>query len=306
MLNAQEKKQLEKKPVESISRSSHDAWLGVTIRDLTGDLKEEKNIKTAKGAYVNSVIKKSPADSVGLKEEDVIVSFNGKPIEDADALIHSMEKAKPGMKAEIGIIRDGEKKFYHVVLSSKRQNNERRTFAFRVPSPASPCISEFNVLGMKLSTLNKQLAEYFGAPDKKGVLVEAVKKESPAVQSGIKAGDVITNIQDERIQNVADVDQALNEAETGNTISINIIRKGEKKIFKLTIPDDFQGAHFPFPFGNTHRFPKLKGFHFEFPQPEGFENMKFDIGTELNHAMRGLHLRLEQFDKRRHWDSNEI
>ncbi len=305
-LNAQDADSHTKNYSVATTNSSHGAWLGVFIRDITDELKEDKGIKTEKGAYISSVIDKSPADSIGLKEGDVIVSFNGKSINDADELVRAMKGVKPGMKVSIDVLRNGDKKVYAVLLGSQKNFNAKKYFTFRPPHIA---LNETNVIGMKLSTLNRQLAKYFGAPDNKGVLVESVEKESSAEKSGIKAGDVITNIQDERIQNVGDVHQALNDAESGQIISMNIIRKGEKKTLKLKVPEDLYGANFPPDFRNMSQFPTMNEFHFNFPNKKNFDSMQLDLQKELNPKMRELRLRLkglENIGKNWHWNSDEI
>jgi S1-C subfamily serine protease len=306
VLNAQETHSRSSEYSEVTTRSPRRAWLGVFIRDITNELKEDKNIKIDKGAYISSVIDESPADSIGLKEGDVILSFNGKSIDDAAELVHAMEKAKPGTKASLEIMRNGDRKTFAVILGSQNKFNNKKFFVFSSPQTA---FVETNVLGMKLSTLNKQLAEYFGAPDNKGVLVESVRRKCPAEKSGVKAGDVITNIQDERIQNVGDVHQALNDAESGQIISMNIIRKGEKKTLKLKVPEDFDSANFPPAFENMSHFPAMKDFHFTFPNKEDFDDIPFNLQKELNPEMKELCLRLkglENIGKSWRRNSNEI
>src|SRR5512139_999259 len=73
-------------------------WLGVSIQDVTKDLMEDKDLKSTDGAYVSDVVEKSPADSAGIKEGDVITEFNGRTIYDASDLSKAVSRTKPGTK----------------------------------------------------------------------------------------------------------------------------------------------------------------------------------------------------------------
>ncbi|MDE3057155.1 MAG: PDZ domain-containing protein [Bacteroidota bacterium] len=303
LLLAQEPDPPVKALIDTKSYSSHETWLGVFITDITNTLKEKKGINTDHGACVSSVAPNSPADSIGLKEGDIIISFNGKTIDDADDLVRAVEKTKPGIKVSLGVMRNSEKKNYAVVLRSHKKFPEPifGSFKFRTPKTM---FSERNILGMTLSTLNKQLAGYFGAPDDKGVLIEKVEKESPAEKAGMKAGDVMTHIQDERIQNVADVVQALDGSASGKTITVTVIRRGEKKTFTLTLPEEFENSYFPPDFEHDFRFPQMKGFHLQLPRLEVLDRMDFDLQEKLKPAIEDLqrHLKnLELLEKNWEW-----
>lgn len=305
-MKAQETNHQEKNLNETSIHSSRGAWLGVYISDITQGLKKEQKLKNENGAYINNVVENSPADSIGLKKGDIIISFNGKSIYFADDLVHAVKEVAPGAKVSLEILRNGEKKSYSVILGQQKHFPEKKYFTFH---PRDFSIFETKTLGMKLSTLTKQLAEYFGAPDNKGVLVESVEEGSAAEHSGIKAGDVIINIENEKIQNVADVHQALEEAESGQTITVNVIRKGEKKIFKVKVPDGFYGENFPFSYEKMPQFPSTMKFHFKFPTDEELNHLQFDLQKELEPGMKQLRLHLKELEnigRNWHWNSDEV
>ena len=85
-------------------------WLGVSIQDISPKISKKKDLKSDEGAYVNDVVEKSPADSAGVKEGDVIVEFNGRKIDDADDLLRAVQKANAGSTTTIVVLRNNEKK----------------------------------------------------------------------------------------------------------------------------------------------------------------------------------------------------
>jgi serine protease Do len=78
------------------SSSSKKGWLGVSIQDITSEMKKAMELKSREGALVSEVVKKSPADSAGIKEKDVILQFDGQTISDASELQKAVADMKPG------------------------------------------------------------------------------------------------------------------------------------------------------------------------------------------------------------------
>jgi membrane-associated protease RseP (regulator of RpoE activity) len=115
-------------------------------------------------------------------------------------------------------------------------------FSTMVPTPrVSPGIHLFRntaTCGMQMTDLNKQLGEYFGAPGGKGVLVEEVEEESEAAKAGFKAGDVILRIGDEKIEDLSDVSDALEDLKEGEKANVEILRKGSRQTLTLTIEEE--------------------------------------------------------------------
>ncbi|MCK7503891.1 MAG: PDZ domain-containing protein [Desulfobacterales bacterium] len=184
------------------------AWLGVRLKvektETVVDGKKEIKEESKGGAVVDGVVDDSPAEKAGLKKGDVIVNFGDKTIVDADELMKAVRESTPGSKVKLTTLRDGKKSSVDVELAEgKAGEKEKRviTRTMRVPNaprspmpPTPPMIwhGKSGGYGFSLNTLNKQLAEYFGAPEGKGVLVEKVDEDSDAAKAGFKAGDVIS------------------------------------------------------------------------------------------------------------------
>ncbi|MFA6457078.1 MAG: PDZ domain-containing protein [Bacteroidota bacterium] len=248
---------------ESRSRSKKQGWLGVGIQDVTPKFARDHELKIKEGAYINEVVEESPADSAGLKEEDVIVEFNGKKIEAAEDLTEAVAGTKPGTKVTVKINRNGDAKSLSVTVGKNRM---RMPFAITAPRAPRVIVNMFggDIEGMDLMDVNKQLGEYFEVPGGKGVLVKGVEKGENAAKAGIKAGDVITKIGDETINNIGDIHDAVSDLDEGDKVNVELIRKGKKTTVSLEISDDrdddeeyYWQNHMPGNF-NFHFQPQLE------------------------------------------------
>jgi C-terminal processing protease CtpA/Prc len=213
------------------------SWLGVSLDDVTPRLARKKDLRVDEGAYVRSVEDESPADDAGIREGDVIVEFDGKKVADSDDLIRAVRKTDPGTEVSIVVMRGAERKTLTARIGKRPP--EPRVFSFRVP-PIPP-MPQFHVsrsvvtYGLRVETLNKQLAEYFGAPEGKGVLVKSVKRDSPGDKAGFRAGDVIIKVGKSAIADVDDLLDAFDDYRKEKTVDVEILRKGQKQLLSLQL-----------------------------------------------------------------------
>jgi len=210
-------------------RDNGRAWLGVTIQDVTPRLARERDLPVKTGALVNGVSDESPASRGGICENDVIVEFNGKPVEDADDLVAAVGGARTGTKANVALYRGSEKRSIDVTLADAPRHNHAMFLPGPMRIPPIPRIRLFRsgeIVGLTLSDLRGQLGEYFQAPDGRGVLVEEVGKESAAERSGFRAGDVIIRAGKDRVETTEDLTDACSDLRTGDSVVVSIVRRG--------------------------------------------------------------------------------
>lgn len=214
-------------------------WLGVAVQDVTPRLARKKDLKVEEGAYVTRVEEDSPAEDAGIREGDVIVQLNGKNIHDSDALMDAVRATKPGTNVSIIVVRGDERTTLQATI--ERRPGFSRTFSFAIPPmPPVPHVRVYRsaaVYGLHVETLTKQLADYFGAPDRRGVLVKSVRRGSSAERAGFKAGDVILRVGHEPVAHVDDLLDALDEYKDGETVDVEILRKGSRERLTLTIKE---------------------------------------------------------------------
>jgi serine protease Do len=203
--------------------------IGVTIRDVDdADLKREK-LPALAGAVVEDVATDSPAAKAGIKAGDVIISFDTERVRSARHLARLIEETADGREIDATVVRAGEKvslKMTPVERSAFRNVPFRidrfaqsvpRRYEFTVPAPhvelprLQPFAGSgfgrfferrFGFNGVTVQDLTGQLGDYFGTKD--GVLVTSIDDGSAAKALGLKAGDVITKINEHPIRSSAD------------------------------------------------------------------------------------------------------
>src|ERR1051325_9556885 len=195
----------------AVARST-GSYLGVDVRDVTSDRAKELKLKNDQGVEITMVDQDSPAGKAGLKEHDVAVSFNGQNIQSAEQLRRLIRETKPGQNVALGIVRDGQSMNMNVALGDRaKMFGSSATKVWRMETPnvmvhvpdieiPSFVVSQWSGRnGARVETLTAQLAEYFGVKNGEGVLVRPVEKGSKAEAAGLKAGDVILRLDNERI-----------------------------------------------------------------------------------------------------------
>ena len=103
------------------------AQLGVTVQNVSSDMAQSLGLKTVGGAIVGSVTAGSAAERAGIKQGDVILSFNGQPVHDMNSLRNRVADTKPGSSANVTVVRDGSEKSLTVKLDEAQPAESART-----------------------------------------------------------------------------------------------------------------------------------------------------------------------------------
>jgi len=167
-------------------------WLGLVIQKVTPDLAKSFGLKENRGALVAEVVEGSPADKAGIKQGDVIISFNGKEINEYTDLSRMAGLTRPGTKVRLELIRDMKKKEVEVEIG---------TFSSEAAVAKGPVETE---LGMTLQDITPQLAEHFDLSETSGVLVTNVIPGSAADKANIRRGDIIIEVNRQKVTNVSE------------------------------------------------------------------------------------------------------
>ncbi len=215
--------------------SKNKGYLGVSVQELSRHQKKE--LKTDFGVLITSIEIDSPADKDGLMEDDVIQQVNDVIIRRPSTLTRVIQKIAPGEKAKIVVIRDGKEKTITVTIG-KRKSSRSYTFSTGPGKNLfSWCDGGKAYLGVELQELNKDLAPYFGIKEDEGALILGVHEDSPAEKAGLKSGDVITKIDDEKISDPEDVQEIISELEEDDEIKIEIMRQNRKQTINVTLEE---------------------------------------------------------------------
>ncbi|MCZ6777174.1 MAG: PDZ domain-containing protein, partial [Ignavibacteria bacterium] len=275
--------------------SSNRGWLGVSIQDMTPSLASSMGIETEEGALVNEVIEESPAASAGILDEDVIVEFDGRNIYDADDLMRAVRRTKSGKEVDVVVMRKGDKKSLPVTVGKYPRKHKSYSYSFRTPkAPRVHGFGSHRMYGLRLSELNKQLGEYFGAPKGRGVLVEEVEEKSAADEAGFKAGDVVIKAGDKIVWDIEDIWDGLAEYDKGEKANIEILRGGSKKTLSLAVEG---GGHYRFHFDCGSGCNWFRG---QFFIPDDLERLEEEIRIQLEEIqpeLKDLEIELNRIGK---------
>ncbi len=193
-------------------------WLGVVIQHINVDLQEAMELDSTDGALVSRVDPKGPAKQGGIERGDVIVSFDGKPIDGMDELPRIVAATPPDKKVEVVVIRDGKRKTLKIRLGTLQEDQ----VAARAGGGVEP-----GTFGIAVQDLSPDVAEQLGVDGEEGVVVTGVEPGSAADEAGIRRGDVILEVDQKEIADTDDFLDATEDAEK----ALLLVRRGESSIF---------------------------------------------------------------------------
>jgi serine protease Do len=196
-------------------------WLGVYIQDITPDLAKALDLKSAKGVLVSKVQPDSPAKEAGLQEEDVILAYNGKELDNSSELSTWVASSSPSDKINLKISRDGDEKNVEVKLGEL--DEERQSLAQGK--------SQISSIGMQVANIVPELRnQYHLNKDVSGVVVTGVNSNGVAAGVGIRVGDVIMKVNRQEIKSVEDFDEQISKVNAGENILL-FLRRGAANLF---------------------------------------------------------------------------
>jgi Do/DeqQ family serine protease len=177
--------------------------LGITVQTVTSDMAQSLGLKQVGGVIVGSVKSGSAAERAGIKQGDVITSFNGQAVHDMNSLRNRVADTKPGSNTSVVIVRDGSEKTLTVKLDEAQADRNAR-------NDGEPDAGDKSALGVSVAPLTPELATRLGAPkNAHGLVVQDVNPDGRAAEAGIQTGDVIEQVNRQPVQTVDDLKAAL-------------------------------------------------------------------------------------------------
>ena len=239
----------------------HEAWAGVRalfgagadgsyLGVRVGDVEEDAGSATArKGAIVTEVVDGAPASAAGIEAGDVIVEFDGERIRGARQLTRVVRETPAGRSVAAIVFRDRARVDVNVT-PGERPRPDRRASRRRIEIPERDAAEAFvwrgdtalleglpdivngavmslagrARLGIRAESVDGQLADYFGVSA--GVLVRHVEEDTVAAAAGLRAGDVITAIDGEAVEDLGALRRRVSALDPGASFAIAIVREG--------------------------------------------------------------------------------
>jgi serine protease Do len=197
--------------------------IGVGIQPVTKEMAESFGLSKAAGALVNAIEPGSPAEKGGIQVSDVIVRFEGKPVNSADDLVRFVGNTKPGAKVQLQVWRA--KASRDLTVTVGEMNDERtatRTPRRGAPGKPAPDTATVSKLGMTLTDLREEQLKELKITS--GVLVE--EATGTAARAGIRRGDVIVAVNNQSVKSVDQFSQLVGQFEKGRSVALLIRRAG--------------------------------------------------------------------------------
>ncbi|MDH2245366.1 DegQ family serine endoprotease [Pseudomonas sp. GD03855] len=201
-------------------------WLGVVIQEVNKDLAESFGLERPAGALVAQVMDGGPAARSGLRVGDVILSLNGKPIVMSADLPHLVGALKPGSKARMEVVRDGDRKMLEVSIGAMPEEGEA------VAASSGGQERSDNRLGVKVTELTEEQKKSLDLPG--GVVITEILN-GPAAMIGLRPGDVITHLNNQAINSAATFGRVAEQLPKNRSVSMRVLRQGRASFitFKL-------------------------------------------------------------------------
>lgn len=230
------------------------SWLGVETREVTADNVKEFKLPGERGVVIGKVLDDSPAAKAGLKDNDVITEINGQRVEGAAQFRRMIREIPAGRSVQLTVWRNGRSQSITSTLGKMQEGRRIRVskaapqvFNFRMPEiapmPDIPSIEWEGGslllgrprLGIDAEDISGQLGSYFGVPEGEGILVREVNPGSAAEKAGVKAGDVITSLNGEKIHGLGELRSKL-AGNDGKTLKLGLLRNKSAMTLDVEIP----------------------------------------------------------------------
>ncbi len=203
----------------SVSRG----YLGIIIQNLTPDLAKQFGVQVDKGILVGGVSPDSPAEKAGIKQGDVITSFDGHPADEVQSFRSRVSTTKPGTSVALTILRDGKEEQKTVEIGELPKDEEGR-----ITSRGGA--ETHKDLGITVQNLSDELASRFGYEKEQGVVITDVDPNSAAAQSGLQPGMLVQEVNRKAVHNTREFEDAVKADKEAKSVLL-LVRDGKYSRF---------------------------------------------------------------------------
>jgi serine protease Do len=213
-------------------------WIGVRIQGVSEDVAEAMHLPGTGGALVADVTPDGPAAKAGLVKGDLVTGFDSKPITDARSLPRVVAATPIGKTVAIDVLRAGRKASFHVYVAKleegppdkpgKSQSAPKLPGEQSKPQSNTAPQSKLSQLGLSLGVLDGAArAKFKLAATIQGVLVSDVSPDSPAADKNFRPGDVIVEVQSQKVKNPGEVESRITaDIKAGRKVELMLVNRG--------------------------------------------------------------------------------
>jgi serine protease Do len=208
--------------------------IGVQVqRDpLTKETAQALGLPNTAGAVISTVTPNEPAAKAGIQAGDVVVEFNGQPVEDSDALVAMVVATKPGTTVPVTIYRSKQRQTLNITVGELDLESEQGRLARGGAGGAEPTETGF---GMEVGPITPEIARELELPrGRGGAIVTDVDRNTAAANAGVLPNDVILEVNQKAVANVSQVQRELQGAEAGQPVFLLVWRDGQQVFITMT------------------------------------------------------------------------
>jgi serine protease Do len=206
-------------------------FLGVQIKDVDAVYAKAAGLDKAKGVWVESVTKDAAGDKAGVEDGDIVLSVDGKEVNTVQALQTAIASKHPGEVVALQIWRNRKEIAKKVTLGSRDEEGE--TVAEKVKSEKDDSDTEVETeksidlkeIGVTVKAIDSKIKKRYDV--EKGVIVSDIEDLGPAQERGLRKGDVVTDMGDQKISTPEQFEKSIRKMKPGDAVMLRV--KGEDK-----------------------------------------------------------------------------
>jgi serine protease Do len=194
----------------------------VSIQPLTPELAKSFGAKDTKGVLISDVMPDSPAAKSGLKSGDVLLEFNGKKMEAPADLQRAVGLTSPNQDAKVKVLRDSNERSLDIRIGEAPDD--------RVEARGGSNQRGKSLLGLDVRAVTPEIARQLNLPAPEGVVVARVDDGSAAAEAGVQRGDVIREINRQRVRTLGDFERLTKDAKEGDRLTV-LLQRGPMSLY---------------------------------------------------------------------------
>jgi serine protease Do len=213
-------------------------FLGVVIQDINKELAEALGVQPKEGVLIANVGPKTPAGKSGIRQQDIILTFNGKTVKSTTALRNAVAGVRPGIQVPVELLRSGKKMRLMVTIGEQPKNMQAAIEGPRSrrgrtgPRRGRPERS----LGIELEPLTQRLREQLGYQNRQGVVVSKVKPGGPAAEKGFRNDMLIERINSKVVRTVREFRTEIAKVKKGASILMLVRFRNSSRFIVIKKP----------------------------------------------------------------------
>jgi serine protease Do len=223
------------------------SFLGVAVAEIDNERARALRLGEVHGVEITNIEGDSPAAKAGLKTGDAVLDYNGQRVEGIEQFQRLVRETPSGREVRLTISRNGATQGLTATVGVRKAPKafHSEDFFKGVEMPDMSSLRDLpqvfaswssSFLGIEAESLGSQLAAYFGV--KEGVLVRSVTKDSAADKAGIKAGDVITKIDQTKVATPGEISAAIRSVRPKKTFPVEFVRDRHESSVSVTVAED--------------------------------------------------------------------